>query len=180
LGRRYFKPKPKNNRPFYFVNQNIRANSVRLIDADGTQVGVRPLGEALALARTRGLDLVAVAAQANPPVCKVLDFSKFRYEQAKKAREARKKQRAGLLKEVRFRPNIGKADLQVKLKHIREFLGEHDKVRVTVIFRGRENQFKERGRMMLDTLTEGLKDMAAREGTISNAGNRMMMTLVPK
>lgn len=165
---------------YYQVNDRIAAKSVRLIDADGTQVGVRPIAEALALARTRGLDLVEIAGQANPPVCKVLDYHKFKYEQEKKVRESRKKQKTGLLKEVRLRPNIGAHDLEVKLKHVKEFLEEHDKVRMTVVFRGRENQHQDLGLKMLQTISKGLEAVASVEGGISTMGNRMSMTLIPK
>jgi translation initiation factor IF-3 len=167
-------------KPYFNVNNRINAKTVRLIDADGTQIGVRPVSEALALARTRGLDLVEIAPMANPPVCKVLDFSKFLYEQEKQQREARKKQKAGLLKEVRFRPNIGLHDLEIKMKHIKEFLGERDKVRVTIVFRGRENQHKDLGIKMLNTISEQLKEVAAPEGNLQSLGNRIMLTLVPK
>jgi translation initiation factor IF-3 len=167
-------------KPYFNVNNRINAKQVRLIDVDGTQIGVRPVTEALALARTRGLDLVEIAPQANPPVCKVLDFSKFLYEQEKQQREARKKQKAGLLKEVRVRPNIGSHDLEIKMKHIKEFLGERDKVRVTVVFRGRENQHKDLGIKMLNGISEQLKDLAAPEGHVQSLGNRIMLTLVPK
>jgi translation initiation factor IF-3 len=167
-------------KPYFNVNNRINAKQVRLIDADGTQIGVRPVSEALALARTRGLDLVEIAPTANPPVCKVLDFSKFLYEQEKQQREARKKQKAGLLKEVRFRPNIGTHDLEIKMKHIKEFLGERDKVRVTIVFRGRENQHKDLGIKMLNVISEQLKEIAAAEGNLQSLGNRIMLTLVPK
>lgn len=167
-------------KPFYNVNTRINAKMVRLIDADGTQIGIRPLSEALALARTRGLDLVEIAAQANPPVCKVLDFSKFLYEQEKQQREARKKHKAGLLKEVRLRPNIGQHDLDIKMKQVKEFLGERDKVRLTVVFRGRENQHKELGISMLHRLADSLKELAAAEGHVQTMGNRSMLTLVPR
>ena len=174
--RPYYAPK----KPFFRANHNIAAKTVRLIDVDGTQVGVRPISEAMALARTRGKDLVEIVAKANPPVCKVLDLSKYLYEQEKKKRETRKKQKAGMLKEIRFRPNIALHDLDFKMKRIKGFLAEHDKVRVTIVFRGRENQHKDRGRKMLDRISENLLPVASVEGTISSLGNRMMITLIPK
>lgn len=158
----------------------IRASMVRLIDADGTQVGVKPIAEALALARTRGLDLVEVAAQAQPPVCKVLPYSKYKYEQDKKERESRKKQKAGLLKELRFRPNIGQHDLDVKVKQIEEFIDAHDKVRITVVFRGREMQHRDLGFKLLMSIQEKLVDKAAVEQAPMPDRNRLVMTLVPK
>ncbi|OGR86161.1 MAG: translation initiation factor IF-3 [Elusimicrobia bacterium RIFCSPHIGHO2_02_FULL_57_9] len=162
------------------VNARITAGQVRLIDSDGTQIGVKPLQEALALARTRGLDLIEIAAQANPPVCKILDYSKYRYEQEKKIRESRKKQKAGLLKEVRFKPHIGAHDLDTKIKHIGEFIAAHDKVRITVIFRGREMQHRDLGMKLLDTIKERLTLTAAVEQAPLADRNRLVMTLIPK
>lgn len=153
---------------------------VRLIDADGTQVGVKPIAEALALARTRGLDLVEVAAQAQPPVCKVLPYSKYKYEQDKKERESRKKQKAGLLKELRFRPNIGKHDLDVKVRQIEEFIDAHDKVRITVVFRGREMQHRDLGFKLLMSIQQQLVEKAAVEQAPAPDRNRLVMTLIPK
>lgn len=158
----------------------IRAAMVRLIDADGTQVGVKPIAEALALARTRGLDLVEVAAAATPPVCKVLPYSKYKYEQDKKERESRKKQKAGLLKELRFRPNIGKHDLDVKVKQIEEFIDAHDKVRITVVFRGREMQHRDLGFKLLMSIQQQLIEKAAVEQAPMPDRNRLVMTLIPK
>lgn len=151
-----------------------------MIDSDGTQIGVKPLSEALAIARTRGLDLIEIAPQANPPVCKVLDYSKFRYEQEKKVRETRRKQKAGLLKEVRFKPHIGAHDLDFKIKQISEFLAAHDKVRLTVIFRGREMQHRDIGMKLLETIKERLEDKAAIEQAPVSDRNRLIMTLVPR
>ena len=158
----------------------IRSPTVRLIDADGTQVGVKPIAEALALARMRGLDLVEVAATAQPPVCKVLPYSKYKYEQDKKERESRKKQKAGLLKELRFRPNIGQHDLDVKIRQIEEFIGAHDKVRITVVFRGREMQHRDLGFKLLMSIQERLVETAAVEQAPMPDRNRLVMTLIPK
>ena len=158
----------------------IRSATVRLIDADGTQVGVKTIAEALALARTRGLDLVEVAAAAVPPVCKVLPYSKYKYELEKKERESRKKQKAGLLKELRFRPNIGQHDLDVKVRQIEEFIDAHDKVRITVVFRGREMQHRDLGFKLLMSIQERLVDKAAVEQAPMPDRNRLVMTLIPK
>lgn len=147
---------------------------------DGTQLGVKPLPEALALSRQRGFDLVEIAPQANPPVCKILDYSKFRYETEKKDREARKKQKAGLLKEVRFKPHIGAHDLDTKIKHISEFIAAHDKVRITVVFRGREMQHRDLGMKLLDTIKERLEATASVEQAPMPDRNRLIMTLIPK
>jgi translation initiation factor IF-3 len=158
----------------------IRAAQVRLIDADGTQLGIKGINEAIAIAKQKSLDLVEVAPKAVPPVCKILDFSKFKYEQDKKQREARKNQKAGLLKEVRLSPVIGIHDLEVKLKHAEEFLKAHDKVRVTVIFRGRQMQHQDIGLRLLKDVENRLAALATVEQAPASERNRMMMTLVPK
>jgi translation initiation factor IF-3 len=147
---------------------------------DGTQIGIKPIAEALAISRQRGKDLIEIAPQANPPVCKILDYSKYRYEQEKKVRESRRKQKAGLLKEVRFKPHIGIHDLEVKLKHITEFITAHDKVRLTVVFRGREMQHRDLGMKLLDMIKERLIAIAAVEQAPMPDRNRLVMTLVPK
>ena len=147
---------------------------------DGTQVGIKPLSEALALARQRGKDLIEIAPQASPPVCKILDYPKYRYEQEKKVRESRRKQKAGLLKEVRFKPHIGVHDLDVKLRHITEFITAHDKVRLTVVFRGREMQHRDLGMKLLDMIRDRLNAIAAVEQAPMPDRNRLVMTLIPK
>lgn len=162
------------------VNQFIRAAQVRVIDSDGSQIGVRPISEALGIARQRGLDLVEVAPNANPPVCKILPYSKYKYEKEKQDRESRKKQKAGLLKELRFRPNIGQHDLDVKIKQIEEFISAHDKVRVTVVFRGREMQHRDLGFKLLMSIQEKLVETAAVEQAPMPDRNRLVMTLIPK
>lgn len=162
------------------TNQRISAQSVRLIDSDGTQLGIRPIAEALAAARTKGMDLIEIAPQANPPVCKILDYSKYLYEKERKDREARKKQKAGLLKEVRLSPVIGTHDLAVKLKHVEEFLKAHDKVRITVVFRGRQNQHKDLGMNLLKDVQARLAAAATVEQSPTMDHNRLYMTLTPK
>lgn len=162
------------------VNQHIRVSSVRLIDTDGTQLGIKSIGEALAAARSKNLDLVEVAPKANPPVCKILDFSKFKYEQDKKQREARKNQKGGLLKEVRISPVIGIHDLEVKIRHAEEFLKANDKVRVTVLFRGRQMQHQDIGMRLLKDVENRLSALASVEQKPSMDRNRMSMTLAPK
>ena len=151
-----------------------------MIDTDGTQLGIKNLAEAIAAAKARGLDLIEIAPMAVPPVCKILDFSKFRYEQEKKAREARKRQKAGLLKEVRFKPRIGAHDLDHKVEQIKEFIEEHDKVRLTVIFRGREMQHRDLGMKLLMDIKERLAAVAMVEQAPIPDSNRLVMTLVPK
>lgn len=145
----------------------------------GTMLGVKPLAEAVAMARGANLDLVEISPQANPPVCKVMDFSKFLYEKDKQERENRKKQKAGVLKEIRLNPRIATHDLQTKIKHIEEFLKEHNKVRVTVVFRGRENQHRNLGEEILLAIKDNLSSVGTVEGRPSMMGNRMSIMLAP-
>ncbi len=161
------------------VNRNITSPQVRLIDMHGTMLGIRPLLEAQNMARGAGLDLVEISPVANPPVCKVMDFSKFLYEKEKQDRENRKKQKAGVLKEIRLNPRIASHDLQTKIKHIEEFLKEHNKVRVTVVFRGRENQHRNLGEEILNAVRDHLSTVGAPEGRPQMMGNRMSIMLAP-
>jgi translation initiation factor IF-3 len=162
------------------INHQIRVPQVRLIDEDGTQVGITPIAEAIALSQTRGKDLVEIVPQSTPPVCKIVDFSKFRYEQDKKEREARKKQKTGQLKEVRVRPRIGEHDLEIKLKHAREFLLENDKVQITVMFMGREMQHRDLGMTLINRIKDSLADVSDVEQNPSMFGNRIFLGLMPK
>lgn len=132
------------------------------------------------MAQSEGLDLLEIAPTANPPVCKLTDFAKFRYKQEKKRREAKKNQKAGQLKEIRMRPKIGSHDFDIKIKHIEEFLQERDKVRVTVVFQGRENEHRELGAKLLTILKERLVDVAEVEQDALLEGNRLNLMLVPK
>lgn len=161
------------------VNRNITSPQVRLIDMHGTMLGIKPLIEAVNMARGAGLDLVEISPQANPPVCKVMDFSKFLYEKEKQDRENRKKQKAGVLKEIRLNPRIASHDLQTKIKHIEDFLKEHNKVRVTVVFRGRENQHRNLGEEILMAIKDNLSAVGTVEGRPSMMGNRMSIMLAP-
>lgn len=142
------------------INLQIRAGKVRLIGEEGEQLGVVPSSQALQIAREHELDLVEVAPTASPPVCKILDYGKYKYEQAKKERKAKKGQKVGLLREVRLRPKIEDHDLQGKIKITRKLLGEGSKVKVRVRFRGRERIYPEMGVKVLQKLTESLKDIA--------------------
>lgn len=151
-----------------------------MIDTDGTQLGIKPTAEALAIAKSKNMDLVEIAAQANPPVCKILEFSKFLYDQEKKERSARKKQKTGLLKEIRFSPVIGVHDLDVKVRHAEEFLKERDKVRLTVVFRGRQMQHRDLGLKLLMSIQEKLQAVAVVEQAPLPDRNRLVMTLAPK
>jgi len=150
---------------------------VRLISETGEQLGIMPTIEALRIARERNLDLVEVAPTAVPPVCRLMDYGKYKYEQAKKEREARKQQRAPLLKEVRLRPKIDEHDLQVKMRLIQRFLEEGDKVKVTLIFRGREMAHPHLGREVLDTVIERLKGIATVERSPLMEGRSLSMVL---
>jgi translation initiation factor IF-3 len=161
------------------VNRNVTAPQVRLIDMHGTMLGIKPLIEAVNMAKGAGLDLVEISPDANPPVCKVMDFSKFLYEKEKQDRENRKKQKAGVLKEIRLNPRIASHDLQTKVKHIEEFLKEHNKVRVTVVFRGRENQHRNLGEEILMAIKDNLSAVGVVEGRPSMMGNRMSIMLAP-
>ena len=144
--------------PFYRVNGKIRAREVRVIGHEGHQVGVLSLGDALSLARQQGVDLVEIAANATPPVCRLVDFGKFRYEQAKKGKESRKHQHANRVKEIQLSPTIDQHDFGVKLNHAIEFLCEEIKVKVTLRFRGREMMHKEFGFQQVDKF---IHDLAA-------------------
>jgi len=160
------------------TNEAIRAEEVRLIDESGKQVGVVPLSQALAIARERDLDVVEVAPQAVPPVCRLMDYGKYIYERAKREKEARKAQRVEI-KEIRLRPKTGHHDRNLKVKRIRDFLTKGHKVKVRVLFRGRERSHPEIGRDMLQRLAEELQDMASVEHHPRMDGRSMLMILSP-
>jgi translation initiation factor IF-3 len=132
------------------------------------------------MARAKDLDLVEISAQGNPPVCKIVNFSKFRYEMDKREKEARKKQKVSLLKEIRVRPRIGEHDLEVKVKHAREFILDGNKVQITAMFSGREMQHKDLGLKIMNKVKEALSDIAESEGKTASFGNRIFLTLSPK
>ncbi|MBP1947746.1 translation initiation factor IF-3 [Virgibacillus litoralis] len=161
------------------VNEKIRAREVRLIDSNGDQLGVKSRNEALDIAQTRNLDLVLVAPNAKPPVCRIMDFGKYRFEQQKKEKEARKKQKVINVKEVRFTPGIGEHDFNTKLKNARKFLDKGDKVKASVRFRGRAITHKELGREVLDRFAEEVKDIATIESKPKMEGRSMFMMLAP-
>ncbi len=166
----------------YRVNRQIRAKEVRLIDENGKQIGILPLEEALRIAEEKELDLVEVAPQANPPVCKIMDYGKFKYEMKKKEREARKKQREHSIdvKDIRMKVRIDDHDLKVKLKHMREFLEDGDKVRVRIRFRGRENAHPELGDKLVQRIVEELKDVGEVENPPKREGSFLVFTMMPK
>jgi translation initiation factor IF-3 len=161
------------------INLQIRAGKVRLIGEQGEQLGVVPSSQALQIAREHELDLVEVAPTASPPVCKIIDYGKYKYEQAKKERKAKKGQKVGLLREVRLRPKIEDHDLQGKIKITRKLLGEGSKVKVRVRFRGRERVYPEMGVKVLQKLTESLKDVAMVSNWSTGEVGNMFAVLAP-
>ena len=161
------------------VNEGIRASEVRLVGEKGEQLGVMPLSQALETARKHNLDLVEVAATAVPPVCRLLDYGKYKYEQTKREREARRSQKVLLLREVRIRPKIGNHDFEAKARSARRLLDEGDKVRVVVLFRGRESTHPEIGLRLLERMAEELKEVASLEMQPSMEGRRMSIILSP-
>ncbi|SFB24574.1 bacterial translation initiation factor 3 (bIF-3) [Lentibacillus halodurans] len=161
------------------VNEKIRAREVRLIDSNGDQLGVKSRNEALDIAQNRNLDLVLVAPNAKPPVCRIMNYGKYRYEQQKKEKEARKKQKIINVKEVRFTPGIGDHDFNTKLKNARKFLSKGDKVKASVRFRGRAITHKDLGREVLDRLAEETNDVATIESKPKMEGRNMFMMLAP-
>lgn len=163
-----------------FINEQIRAKEIRLIDSDGGQVGIVPTKKALELAENKQLDLVMIAPQAKPPVCKIMDYSKFMYEESKREKEARKNQRIVSMKEIRFSPKIEEHDLDVKAKNAEKFLKDGDRVKVTVRFRGREADYSHLGRNLLQRFAEKLSGVGDIEKQPKLEGRNMMMFLKPK
>ncbi|GBD10666.1 Translation initiation factor IF-3 [bacterium HR23] len=161
------------------INEQIRVREVRVISDTGEQLGIMPTRQALELARERGLDLVEVAPQAVPPVCRLMDYGKFRYQQAKREREARKAQKEIEISEIRLRPRIAEHDLQAKLRRIREFLDDGDKVKLTVMFRGRELGRPEQGLNLLKNIVEQVKDLAKIETPPALEGRFLTLVLAP-
>jgi translation initiation factor IF-3 len=161
------------------VNRAIVAQEVRLIDQDGNPVGVVSIREAMIMARDAGLDLVEVASQATPPVCKITDYGKLKYELQKKKSEAKKKQKIIEVKEVKFTPSIGDHDYMVKLSNVKRFIGDGNKVKITLRFRGRELSHKEIGERLLSRLIEDVKEIAKCEGSPQLEGKQMMMIISP-
>lgn len=161
------------------INREIRAPRVRVIDKDGGQLGVLPLSEALMRAEDVGLDLVEIAPTADPPVCKIIDFGKFRYQQTKKEKESKKSQHQVKVKEVKVKPNTDEHDLQVKMKHAREFVLKGNKVRLTCVFRGREMMHTEFGRKVINQMCENLSDIATPESPAKMFGRSLSVVLAP-
>ncbi|SDW95159.1 bacterial translation initiation factor 3 (bIF-3) [Marininema mesophilum] len=151
-----------------------------MIDAEGNQLGIKPLREALSMAQEAELDLVNVAPQAKPPVCRIMDYGKYRYEQSKREKEARKNQKTVQLKEVRFSSNIEDHDVNTKLRNVKKFLSNGDKVKLSIRFRGREITHQDLGRKMLTRVAEEVKDLGDVERQPKLEGRQMIMILAPK
>ena len=162
------------------INEEIRAREVRVITADGEQLGIMSGRAAQQLAVERHLDLVEIAPTAKPPVCKIMDYGKFRYEQQKREKEARKKQKTFDIKEVKLRPGIEDHDFNVKYKNAVRFLEDGDKVKVTIMFRGRELSHPELGEVLLNKMAEQLKEIAIVERVPKIEGKNMIMIVAPK
>lgn len=151
-----------------------------MIDSNGQQVGIMPIAEALRLAESQELDLVEVSPTARPPVCRIMDYGKYKYEQSKKAQEARKKQTVVSIKEVKMRPKTDEHDFDFKLKNVKRFLEEGNKTKITVVFRGREMAHPEFGRRMLDRVTNELQGLATIEQSPRMEGRAISMIVAPK
>jgi translation initiation factor IF-3 len=161
------------------INERIRVPEVRVIDDEGNQVGVMKTADALTFAQERDLDLVEVAPEARPPVCRVLDYSKYKYEQAQKVKQAKKHQQQITVREIKFRPKIAEHDYDTKKHHVERFLKHKDKVKVTIMFRGREVTHPERGTMILDRLAEELAEIGVVEQRPMQEGRNMTMMMAP-
>ena len=162
------------------VNEIIRVKEVRLIGSDGSQLGVTPTEQALNLAREEGFDLVEVAPNEKPPVCRIMDYGKFKYAQSKRVHDAKRKQKQLLVKEMKMRPKTDEHDYQFKVKHVRRFLSEGNKAKITIMFRGRELSHPDLGRKILDRLIEDLSDASIVEQEPKREGRNMTMLLGPK
>jgi translation initiation factor IF-3 len=161
------------------INDRIRAREVRLVDPDGRQLGIKPLPEALHIAREADLDLVEVAPMANPPVCKILDYGKWKYEAAQRDKESRRKTSNVQIKEMKYRPKIGGGDFDTKTRKVAHFLDQGHKVKITIMFRGREMAHPELGKRILDQIAEQLTPGAKVEAAPKLDGRNMVMVLAP-
>ncbi|MEW5894885.1 MAG: translation initiation factor IF-3 [Candidatus Omnitrophota bacterium] len=165
---------------FVRVNDRIRVPEVRVIGADSSQLGVLPIKRALEIAEESGLDLVEVAPTAKPPVCRIMDYSKYKYEQEKKERRIKKSQKISHLKQIRLKPHIDEGDYQVKLKMAISFLTKHDKVRVNLFFRGREMAFRDQGKSLLERFVVDTQEAGTSEGAPKAEGRTMFVVIAPK
>ncbi len=162
------------------INEGIRAKEVRVVDPTGNQIGVMPLQQAISLANELELDLVEVSPKGIPPVCRIMDYGKYKYEQSKKSQEARKKQTQIQIKEIKFRPKTEEHDLQVKVRHIKKFLEKKNKVKVSLWFRGREIARPEMGEQLMARIASEIEEMGVVEQPPKREGRRMNMMIVPR
>ena len=165
------------------INDKILSREVRVINLEGEQLGIFPIAEALNIAREASRDLVEVSPNASPPVCRIMDYGKFKYEQSKKTYQAKKKKhvpRVTHIKEIKVRPKTEEHDLQFKIRHIKKFLTQGDKAKITLIFRGREITHPERGKEVMDRIAEEIEDVGAVENPAKLEGRNMIMLLAPK
>ncbi len=175
-----FRSQPPSFKDEHRINDRIRVPRVKVVDENGVMLGEMGADQARQIARERGFDLVEVAADARPPVCKLLDYGKFKYEQKRQQKKSKKKQHVQVVKEVRLRPLTDDHDVATKVKKAREILEEGDKILITVFFRGREQAHKEIGRELMARIKKDLEDVGKIEHDISMQGPRMQITLLPK
>ena len=165
------------------INEKILSREVRVINLEGEQLGIFPIAEALNIAREANRDLVEVSPNASPPVCRIMDYGKFKYEQSKKTYQAKKKKhvpRVTHIKEIKVRPKTEEHDLQFKIRHIKKFLEHGDKAKITLIFRGREITHPERGKEVMDRIAQEIEDVGVVENPAKLEGRNMIMLLAPK
>ena len=162
------------------LNRDINADEVRVIGTDGEQIGIISIGRALEMANEQEMDLVEVSPEAKPPVCRIMDYGKYKYERTKKQQESKKKQKAFQVKEIKVRPKTDDHDLETKVKHVRKFIDNKDKVKITLVFRGREITMKEQGQEVLEKVVEMTKDFAQIEQQPKFEGRVITMLLAPK
>jgi len=165
------------------INEKITSREVRVINLEGDQLGIFPIAEALNIARDANRDLVEVSPNASPPVCRIMDYGKFKYEQSKKTYQAKKKKhvpRVTHIKEIKVRPKTEEHDLQFKIRHIKKFLSQGDKAKITLMFRGREITHPERGQEVMDRIAEEIQDVGVVENPSKLEGRNMIMLLAPK
>ncbi len=162
------------------VNEDIRSEKVRLISEDGRQLGIVSIREALEASREKGLDLVEVASNADPPVCRIMDYGKFKYQASKKEQEGRKKGKAFQVKEIKFRPHTDEHDLEYKIRNLKKFLAKKNRVKITVMFRGRELAYKEAGLELLNRVAEDVAEAGSVDQPPKQEGRNLTMVIVPK
>lgn len=167
-------------KPTVRINRNIKVPEVRVVDTGGELLGILPIREAVEAAEARGLDLVEVAPLAKPPVCKIMDYGKYKYEQAKKAHESKKNQKTVVVKEIKMRPATDDHDIEFKLKNARKFLAEGNKVKFTIVFRGRELAHTDLGMALLERVTKEMEEECVLEQSAKREGRSMFLIVAPK